>query len=411
MSAANVASPLAGIKVLDLSRVLAGPWCTMTLADLGCDVIKVENPAGGDDTRMFRPPEVGDESSFFLSCNRSKRSLALDFSKPEGQAIVSALAARADVLVENYRFGALAAYGLDYDTLAKGNPRLIYCSISGYGRNSPLAHRASYDTVMQAEGGLMSVTGELGGAPMKVGVSIADMLSGMNATQSILAALFARQRTGRGQFIDISLLDGVVAALSNQISGYDADGKTPQSWGTQNPFLAPCQAFDTDDGEIVLVIGNDRQFRGLCEALGRKDLATDARFAKNASRVANRDALVTELSAIFKSASRATWMSKLHDAGLPAGAIRNVPEVVASPEVKARGLIKMVAHPTAGEIRMAGSPLSLSETPLREPYAPPLLGQHSRQILFEELGYDAERVRALETAGIVRSHESFGPLK
>jgi crotonobetainyl-CoA:carnitine CoA-transferase CaiB-like acyl-CoA transferase len=399
-------APLTGIKVLDLSRVLAGPWCTMTLADLGADVIKVENPAGGDDTRSYRPPEVGGESAYFLSCNRSKRSIALDFSTVEGQEIVRELASHSDVLVENYRLGTLERYGLDYATLKEPNPRLIYCSISGYGRHSKHADRAGYDSVIQAEGGLMSVTGQPDGSPAKVGVSIADILSGMNGTQAILAALYSRERSGRGQFIDLSLLDGVIAVLANLGTGYFADGRIPGRWGTAHPNLVPCQAFGVADGQLVLVIGNDRQFRILVRIMGLGELADDDRFATNERRVTNRSALLSILCPVFLSRSREDWLNSLHAAGLPAGAIRNVQEVLESPEVIARGMVAHIEHPRAGKIRVIGSPLKMMGTPLRAPFAPPLLGQHTADVLSHELGYDEDRIRDLQKRAIVMQCES-----
>lgn len=378
----------------------------MTLADLGAEVIKVENPQGGDDTRTYRPPEVAGESAYFFSCNRSKRSIALDYSSNAGQDIVRKLAAQADIFVENYRAGTLERYGLDYDSLRQVNPRLIYCSISGYGRKSPLAERAGYDSVIQAEGGLMSVTGELGGPPVKVGVSIADILSGMNATQSVLAALIARDKTGRGQHIDISLLDGVVAVLANLGAGYFIDGNEPKRWGTEHPNLVPCQAFDVADGQLVLVIGNDRQFRALCVAMGRDDLAEDPKFLTNRDRVNNRTELLPELAAMFRQRSRAQWLECLHAAGLPAGAIRTVGEVLAAPEVLARGMVQQVDHPTAGSVRIVGSPLQLSDTPVRAAGSPPLLGEHTVEILRSELGLADQAISDLAASGTVRQDSS-----
>jgi crotonobetainyl-CoA:carnitine CoA-transferase CaiB-like acyl-CoA transferase len=365
-------------------------------------VIKIENPDGGDDTRTYRPPEIAGESAYFLSCNRSKKSVALDFSKPRGQEIIRALAARADILVENYRLGTLDRFGLDYPSLSAINPRLIYCSISGYGRHSPVAERAGYDSVIQAEGGLMSVTGELGGGAVKVGVSIADILSGMNATQAILAAVIARHQTGQGQFIDIALLDGVVATLANLGAGYFVNGKTPQRWGTQHPNLVPCQAFDVADGQLVLVIGNDRQFKTLCKSMGRDDLAGDARYAGNRDRVNNRATLIPALTETFRTKTRADWMETLHKAGLPAGSIRDVAEVLTAPEVEARDMVLQIDHPLAGPIKVVGSPLKLSDTPVKRPTPPPLLGEHTASVLAEELGLTPVEIENLEAEGILR---------
>jgi crotonobetainyl-CoA:carnitine CoA-transferase CaiB-like acyl-CoA transferase len=375
----------------------------MTLADLGAEIIKIEEPGCGDDTRTYRPPEVAGESAYFLSCNRSKRSVAVDFSTPAGQGIIHRLAARSDILVENYRHGTLERYGLGQAAMCAKYPRLIYCSISGYGRHSPSATRAGYDSVIQAEGGLMSVTGEAGGPPVKVGVSIADLLSGMNATQAILAAIIARSRTGQGQFIDIALLDGVVAVLANLGAGYFADGLVPRRWGTQHPNLVPCQAFETADGQIVLVIGNDRQFRTLCAAIGRSDLGGDDRYATNMGRVQNRDTLIPALAEAFRSGTKTTWLEVLHRAGLPAGEIRSVAGVLTAPEVLARGMVQLIDHPAAGPIRVVGSPLRLSDTPVMEPFAPPMLGQHTRTVLEEELGIPAAEIAALEAQGVIRT--------
>lgn len=395
---------LAGIKVLDLSRVLAGPWCAMSLADLGAEVIKIENPRGGDDTRAYRPPDIDGESAYFLSCNRSKRSLALDFSKVEGQEIVRELAKQADVLVENYRYGTLKRYGLDYDDLCDDNPGLIYCSISGYGRVGQKRENAGYDSVIQAEGGLISVTGEADGPAVKVGVSIADLLSGMNATQAVLAALIARGKTGRGQQIDISLLDGVVSVLANLGASYFMNNTPPKRWGTEHPQLVPCQAFDASDGQFVVVIGNDRQFQSLCEVIQREDIGEDTRYTTNADRINNRETLIPALNDTFKRRTRQEWLKRIHTAGLPAGSIRDVGEVLNAPEVIERGMVATIDHPY-GEIKLVNSPLRFSESSLQEPFAPPLLGQHSQQVLRNELNYTEEQISLLEKAGIVAQHD------
>ncbi len=396
-------APLEGTKVLDLSRVLAGPWCTMTLADLGADVIKIENPIGGDDTRLYKPPAAAGESGYYLSCNRSKRSVALDFSNADGQAIIKSLALWADILVENYRTGSLDQYGLDYESLKEINPKLIYCSISGYGRKSPAAHQAGYDTIIQAESGIMSVTGEAGGEPVKVGVSISDLLAGMNAAQAILAALIAREKTGIGQWIDISLLDCSVNALAFHGANYFIDGRIAKRYGTKHPNLVPCQNFDTQDGCIAIVIGNDRQFQQLCSALGAPEISENEKFAINSARVINREELIPALEAIFASNSTQHWLETLRAKGLPVGAIRNIAEVLASPEIQARDMVQKIQHPTAGEISLIGSPLKFSDTPTRKPTAPPLLGQHTDEVLSEVLGCDAAAIEALRRKGVIGS--------
>jgi len=394
--------PLQGVRVLDLSRVLAGPWCTMTLGDLGADIVKVEHPEGGDDTRGWAPPSIGGESAYFICANRNKRSVAVDISRPEGQEIIRRLALDSDVLVENFRAGALGRYGLDYERIRELNPRIIYCSISGYGRSSPMADRPGYDFVIQAEGGLMSITGEVDGPPMKVGVAVADLFSGMNATQAILAALIARGRTGRGQHIDIALIDGQIAMLANVASACLVSGKRPGRYGNAHATTVPYQIFETSDADIALAIGNDRQFAILCRAvLGLPELVEDERFRTNSARVRNRGELLPVLQARFKEGRRASWLQKLLAAGLPAGSVRGVDEALAAPEVAARGMVEEIDHPTAGRIRLIGSPLKLSDTPIRKPSAPPLLGQHTREILRGRLDYSDEVLEALEEAGII----------
>ncbi|MBL0925859.1 MAG: CoA transferase, partial [Sphingomonadaceae bacterium] len=339
------------------------------------------------------------------SCNRGKRSIALDFSMAAGAELVRDLARDADVLVENYRPGTLARYGLDHAALRAINPRLIYCSISGYGRISSLAKRAGYDSVIQAEGGLISICGERDGPPVKVGVSIADLLSGMNAVQAILAALIARGRTGEGQFIDISLLDGVVAVLANLGAGYLIDGRNPGRWGTEHPNLVPCQAFPVKDGEIVLVIGNDRQFSALCAAMALPEIADDPRYRTNRDRVLNRDTLLPLLKQAFAKHSRADWLARLHDAGLPAGAIRSVSEVLSATEVRERDMVVRFEHISAGEIELVGSPLKLTGTPVRYDRPPPILGEHTHEVL-AELGVAGERLSRLVSEGAIAAQSA-----
>ncbi|WP_188590375.1 CaiB/BaiF CoA transferase family protein, partial [Achromobacter denitrificans] len=313
---ASSSLPLAGVRVLDLSRVLAGPWCTQTLADLGADVWKIEAPGQGDDTRGWTPPDVDGESTYFMCTNRSKRSLAIDLRHPEGRALARRLALQADVLVENYRLGALARFGLDYDTLSQAHPGLIYCSISGYGRTGPRAAEPGYDFVIQAESGLMSITGEPEGAPMKLGVAITDLVTGMNATQAVLAALLARQKTGKGQLIDLALLDSAVNVLANVGAGYLAAGQVPQRLGNGHPTVVPYQIFATADGAFALGVGNDAQFAALCAALGRPEWAEDERYRKNRSRALNRGSLVPALQQIFMTQSSEHWLARIRAAGI-----------------------------------------------------------------------------------------------
>jgi len=321
----QAAAPLAGRRVLDLSRVLAGPWATMVLADLGAEVTKVEHPKGGDDTRHWGPPYAGGESAYYLCANRNKRSIALDISKPEGQAIVRALAAEADVLVENYKLGGLDKFGLDYPSISAINPRIVYCSISGYGRTSPIAERPGYDYVIQAEGGLMSITGPVDGEPMKVGVAVADLFTGMAAAQAILAALIAADRDGVGQHIDMALYDCQLAMLANVGSAALVSGTEPKRYGNGHPTVVPYQLFDTSDGQVVIAVGNDGQFAAMCERLlGRPDLAADERFAKNSARVSNREALLAELIPLIAAKPTGWWLDGLREVGVPTGEVRGL---------------------------------------------------------------------------------------
>lgn len=394
---------LDGLKVLDLSRVLAGPWCTMTLGDLGADVWKVESPAGGDDTRGWKPPEVGGEATYYLTANRSKRSIALDLKSAEGRRIVRALAERADVLVENMRAGALDRLGLGWEDARTLNPRLVYCAISGYGRHTPSAARAGYDVVIQAECGLMSITGAADGEPTKVGAAVVDLVTGMNAVQAILAALMVRERTGRGQFIDMALLDSGVSLLANVGSGFLNTGVPPRRAGNGHPTIVPYQVFDTADGRFVLGCGNDAQFAALCrDVLEDPALAADMRFAKNSDRVTARAILVPLLAERFSVRGTAHWLERLDRAGIPAGVIRDLPAVFAAEEVLARDLVTRLPHPTAGTVATVSSPLRLSETPPEPIRAPPLLGQHTAEILAEVLGCGEAEIARLAESGAVR---------
>jgi crotonobetainyl-CoA:carnitine CoA-transferase CaiB-like acyl-CoA transferase len=395
--------PLDNIKVVDLSRILAGPWCTQTLADLGAEIWKIEEPVSGDDTRGWMPPEIDGESTYFQCCNRNKLSIGIDLRQEEGRALVLRLASKADVLVENYRKGALERYGLGFDQLRQQNDRLIYCSISGYGRTGPRSGEAGYDFAIQAESGLMAITGEPQGSPMKLGVAITDIVAGMNATQAILAALIARDRTGRGQHLDIALFDGAVSLLANVASGYLATGKPPGRFGNAHATVVPYELFTTSDGMLALACGNDQQFRQLCErVLGRPLLARDPRFARNRERVLNRATLIPELCHIFITRKTMEWIDALRDAGIPAGQVREVPDVFAASEIGARGLLNDVLDPRLGTLRMVASPLRFSDTPVREPTSPPRLGENSDDILMRELGLNDKIVGDFRRRGIIR---------
>ncbi len=377
-------TPLDGVRILDLSRILAGPWCTQLLSDLGADVIKVEHP-DGDDTRRWGPPWLQDgagrdsaESAYFLACNRGKRSLVLDFSQPDDRARLLELAAQADVLVENYKVGGLAKYGLDYASLSAQFPGLVYCSITGYGQTGPYAHRAGYDAAIQAIGGLMSLTGEAddqpGGGPQKVGVAVADLMAGMYAATSILAALRHRDRTGHGQHLDVALLDCQVAWLANQASNYLNGGSVPGRVGSAHPNIVPYQRFATADGFLMLAVGNDAQFARFAALAGHAEWAADPRFAQNPARVAHRALLVPLLAAVLATRPTAEWLAGLDAAGVPAAPINDLAQVFADPQVRARGLCVEAPHPNGGVVRMVRHPVRWSLTPPREVSAPPPLG-------------------------------------
>lgn len=385
-------TPLDNITILDFSRVLAGPYCTMQLADLGARVIKIEQPGKGDDTRAWGPPFVNGESAYFLSINRNKESVALDLKHPEAPRIVNALLARTDVVVENFRPGTMERLGFGYETVGPKHPRLIYCSISGFGQTGPRRLEAGYDAMMQAEGGLMSITGAPDGSPYRLGVAIGDIATGMLAVQAVLAALLARERNGRGQRIDIAMLDAVASLLTYQASSTFATGATPQRLGNRHPSIAPYDTFGASDGEFVLSVGNDDQFRRLSSLLRQPELAGDARFVTNADRVKNYAGLRSILSGLLSGWKRADLLAALTAAGVPCGAVRDVSEALADPQLAAREMIIPLEHATAGAIRVLGTPLKLSETPATIRTPPPTLGQHTASVL-RELGLDESIVR------------------
>jgi crotonobetainyl-CoA:carnitine CoA-transferase CaiB-like acyl-CoA transferase len=358
----------------------------MTLGDLGADVIKVENPKGGDDTRGWGPVFAAGESAYYFCANRNKRSVAVDMSTAEGQRVIRELAAQCDVVVENFKAGGLDRYGLDYESLRKVKPDLIYCSISGYGRTSPLADRAGYDYVVQAEAGLMSITGEAGGEPMKVGVAVADLFTGMYAVQAILAAIIARGNDGQGQLIDLALFDCQLAMLANVASATLVSGEEPVRFGNAHAAVVPYQVLPTRDSEIVLAVGNDRQFKLLCDVvLQRPDIASDERYATNVARLKHRDTLIPLLKDVLRTRDAADWQRRLASTGIPTGTVRSVGQALQSPEARARDMVVTVEHPKVGPLKLVASPIRMSGTPVRVPGPPPLLGEHTRQVL-EELG-------------------------
>jgi formyl-CoA transferase len=395
--------PLENIRILDITRALAGPYCTMMLGDLGADVIKVERPGIGDETRGWGPPFVGKpygpypgESAYFIAANRNKRSVTVNIQSAEGQDIIRRLAGVSDVLVENYRTGDLDKLGLGYADLHSLHPRLIYCSVSGYGRTGPYAERPGYDAVLQAEGGMMSITGPADGAPSRVGIPIIDITSGMFAATAILAALHARDLTGEGQLVDISLFDSHLALLTNVASNYLVGGKPPRRLGNAHPNLVPYDAFSARDGWFVLGVANEKQWGQLCDVLDRPDLKTDSRFAANRDRVTNREELSAALNQIFSQQDVDDWLRDLVKAGLPCGRINSIPEVFDHPQAKGREMTLESEHPTAGTVRLTGFPYKLSETPAGIHRPPPMLGEHTTEVLTAVLGYSPEDVSALQ---------------
>ncbi len=397
--------------MLDLSRVLAGPWCTQTLADLGADVIKVERPGSGDDTRTWGPPFLpasdgmeSAESAYYLGANRNKRSITIDIASPQGQALVRRMALQADVFVENYKVGDMARYGLDEVTLRALNPRLVYCSITGFGQTGPYRNRAGYDYAVQGMGGLMSITGERddlpGGGPQKVGVAVADLFTGLYATVAILAALRHRDLTGEGQAIDMALLDTQVAMLANLGANYLVSGRVPGRAGNAHQNIVPYQVFEVADGHIILAVGNDNQFRKFCEVAGCPQLAADPQYARNADRVRNRGVLVPLLAQHLLTRPKAEWLAALEQAQVPCGAINALDEVFTDPQVQARGMTMPVPHPLAEDLRLVASPIKLSRTPVGLRYAPPMLGQHTDDVL-KEAGFSEAEVAELRAAGVI----------
>ena len=393
--------PLDGIVIVDLTRVLSGPYCTMLLADMGARVIKIEQPGRGDDTRGWGPPFQGSESAYFLSINRNKESLTLDLKRPEGRAILDRLIDRADVLVENFRPGTMSRLGLAYDTLATKRPSLVYCSISGFGQTGPRRDEPGYDAVIQGEGGLMSITGEESGPPLRLGVAISDIVSGMFAAQGIAMALLARAKTGRGQHVDIGMLDSTAALLTYQAASYFATGASPTRLGNRHPTIVPYETFAAADGDLVLAVGNDELWRSFCNAVGLSALARDERFATNRDRVVNYEILKPLLDATLRTRSRAEWIALLNAEGVPCGSVRSVGDVLGDPQIEARGMIAAVEHATLGSLRTLGVPIKLSDTPARIRSAAPVLGQHTDSILRGDLGLSDSEVRGLRTAGAI----------
>lgn len=402
---------LSHLRVLDMSRVLAGPWAGQVFADLGAEVIKIERPGSGDDTRSWGPPYLKDaagndthEAAYFLAANRGKKSVTLDIARPEGQALIRRLAAQCDVLLENYKVGDLARYGLGYEDLKALNPGLVYCSITGFGQSGPLRQIAGYDFIIQAMGGLMSITGERdqlpGGGPQKVGVAAADIMTGLYSTIAVLAALAHRTQTGEGQYIDMALLDVQVATLANMNMNYLVSGKLPQRQGNAHVNIVPYQVFDAADGQFVLAVGNDSQFARFCEATGRS-FHTDARFRKNADRVRHRAILVPLLADVLRARPVAEWVALLEPLGIPVGPINDLSQVFAHPQVQHRGLRLDLPHPLSGSVPQVANPIKMSATPPSYKAPPPLLGQHTKEVLRERLGLSDEEIESLRTSGTI----------
>jgi crotonobetainyl-CoA:carnitine CoA-transferase CaiB-like acyl-CoA transferase len=405
---AQAAGPLAGVLVLDLSRVLAGPWATQALADLGADVIKIEKPGSGDDTRRWGPPfatatDGGEgDAAYFFATNRGKRSVTVDIARPEGAELVRRLALKADVVVENFKVGGLKKYGLDYPSLAAAHPRLVYCSITGFGQTGPDAGRAGYDYMIQAMGGLMSITGEAGRPPVKVGVAVADLFAGLYASNAVLAALLHARSAGEGQQIDIALFEAQAAMLANQASNWFVSGEVPRRMGAEHPNLAPYQPLPTRDGALVVAVGNDGQFQALCRTMDAPGLAADPRFSTNAQRVRNRMALAEALEALTVGRTTRDWIQALELAGVPCGPINTVEEVFAEPQAQARGLVvEQSREDLQDPVRSVASPMRLSRTPVSYRAPPPALGSDTDRVLAERLGLEPDEIAALRAQGVV----------
>jgi crotonobetainyl-CoA:carnitine CoA-transferase CaiB-like acyl-CoA transferase len=392
---------LQGVRVLDLGRVLAGPFCAQILGDLGAEIIKVERLDGGDDTRAWKPPEAGGEAAYYFSVNRNKKSLALDLAKPEGRDILISLSRQCDVLVENFRPGVTERLGVDYETISEANPRLVYCSISGFGQTGPMARRPAYDYVIQALSGVMSITGDPNGPPVRCGAAVVDYPTGLWATISILAALMARQQTGRGQHIDLSMMECTLTLMSHMASQYLADGTLPQRVGNGHASIVPMDVYDTADGPLMVLCGNDAMFGRVAQVIGHPEMADDPRFATNPARVENQDAVHAMIGDSLARENRAVWIERFEKASVPVAPIRDFPEVYAAQEVRDRDMVLEMPHPTAGSIRTPGTPLNFSDTPVIESTAPPLLGQHTDTVLQEVLGLDADAVARMKKDGIV----------
>ena len=411
-AAASPALPLSGIRVLDLSRILAGPWAGQTLADLGAEVIKVEHPKAGDDTRSWGPPFVDDpesgdrgDAAYFFACNRGKKSITIDFTRPQGAALLHGIAAQSDVLLENFKVGGLAKYGLDYAAMSVLNPRLVYCSITGFGQTGPYATRPGYDFLIQAMGGLMSITGERdgrpGGGPQKVGVAITDVMTGLYATIGVMAALRSRDATGKGQHLDLALMDVQIAALANQGASYLATGVAPVRMGNEHPSISPYQSLPASDGFFILATGNDSQYRNFCITAGRPELADDARFRTNSDRVGNRDVLSALLSDITRQRTIDEWTGAMEKAGVPCGPINSLDRVFADPHVRARGVQLELDHPRYGAVPSVANPIRFSDTPIQYKSAPPVLGANTREILAGLLKKSGAEIDVLAQEGVI----------
>jgi len=410
--AETASGPLAGLRVLDLTRILAGPTCTQLLGDLGADVIKIERPGTGDDTRGWGPPFLGGddsgESAYYLSSNRNKRSVAIDIATDAGQRLIKDIALKSDILCENFKVGGLARYGLDYESLSAINPGLIYCSITGFGQTGPYRHRVGYDFLIQGMGGIVSITGfpdDEGGRPTKVGVGIADVMCGMYATSAVLSALHARQQTGKGQYIDVSLYDSQIAWLINQGLGYLVSGENPQRLGNGHPHIVPYDTFPASDGHFIIAVGNDGQFARMCEVMGRPDWAADPRFAKNVDRVRNRKTLMPLIEEITLTRSSAEWIAALEEIAVPCGPVNTLSEVFTDPQTLAREMRISLPHAGGpdGQVDLIGNPLKMSDTPVSYRQAPPRLGEHTDEVLRDTLGLDDQQIAALRACGAVGS--------